>query len=124
MAEPFSALKCLRSLLVSFHQPIFQTCVNFSYHSTAFFYCKTVPLRKRDKGNYSVPRAWQAIGLLYMLRKVLESVIGRRIMSLSEEHSLLPAQHMGAHPGKSIDIALISLDRWMKGVVFHEPLGY
>jgi hypothetical protein len=25
---------------------------------------------------------------------------------LSEEHSLLPAQHMGAHPGRSIDTAL------------------
>jgi hypothetical protein len=38
--------------------------------------------------------------------KVLKSVIARRISTLSEEHSLLPAQHMGANPSRSIDTAL------------------
>jgi hypothetical protein len=37
---------------------------------------------------------------------VLGSVIGRRILSLSEEHGLLLAQHMGARPGRSIHTAL------------------
>jgi hypothetical protein len=37
---------------------------------------------------------------------VLESVIARQILSLSEEHSLLPAQHKGARPSRSIDTAL------------------
>ncbi len=36
----------------------------------------------------------------------MESVIARRISTLSEEHSLLPAQHMGADPSRSIDTAL------------------
>jgi hypothetical protein len=36
----------------------------------------------------------------------LESVIAQQILTLSEEHSLLPAQHMGAHPSRSIDTAL------------------
>jgi hypothetical protein len=36
---------------------------------------------------------------------VLESVIAQQISSLSEEHGLLPAQHMGARPGRSIDTA-------------------
>ncbi len=33
-------------------------------------------------------------------------VIARRILTLSEEHSRLPAQHIGARPGRSIDTAL------------------
>ncbi len=37
---------------------------------------------------------------------MLESVIARQILTLSEEHSLLPAQHMGASPGRSIETAL------------------
>jgi hypothetical protein len=41
-----------------------------------------------------------------MLEKVLESVIALQNLSLSEEHSLLPAQHTGARPGGSIDTAL------------------
>ncbi len=41
-----------------------------------------------------------------MLGKVLKSVIAQRILTLSEEHSLLPAQHMEACPGRSIETAL------------------
>jgi hypothetical protein len=38
--------------------------------------------------------------------KVLESVIARQTSALSEEHDLLPAQHMGARPSRSIDTVL------------------
>ncbi len=103
---PFFILKCLGSSLVSYLQPLFQACVNLSYHPTAFCHCNTVPLRKLGKGDYSVPGSWQPIALLNTLGKVLESVIARRILTLSEEHSHLPAQHMGACPGMSIDTAL------------------
>ncbi len=37
---------------------------------------------------------------------VLESVIARQFLSLFEEHSLLPAQQMGACPGRSVETAL------------------
>ncbi len=103
---PFFVLKCLRSPLVSFLRPLFQACVDFSYHPIAFCHCNTVPLGKPGKGDYLVPGAWRPIARLNMLGKVLESVVARRISSLSEEHSLLPDQHMGARPGRSIDTAL------------------
>jgi hypothetical protein len=41
-----------------------------------------------------------------VLGKELESVIARRILSLTEEQSLHSAKHMGAHPGRSIDTLL------------------
>jgi hypothetical protein len=41
-----------------------------------------------------------------MLKKVLKSVITQWMFSLSEEHSLLPAQNIGAHHGESIDTAI------------------
>ncbi len=102
---PFFVMKCLGGLLVSYIQPLFQACIDFSYHPTAFCHCNTVPLRKPGKGDNSAPRAWRPIALLNTLRKTLESVIARQISTLSEEHRLLPAQHMGAHPGESIDTA-------------------
>jgi hypothetical protein len=37
---------------------------------------------------------------------VLETVVASRITALSEEHGLLPPQHMGARPGRSTDTAL------------------
>ncbi len=89
-----------------FFKPLFQACIDFSYHRTAFCHCNTLPLRKPGKGDYSVPGAWRPIALLNTLGKVVESVIARWISSLSEEHSLLRAQHMGACPCRSIDTAL------------------
>jgi hypothetical protein len=103
---PFFVLKCLGSSLVSYLQPLFQACVNFSYHRTAFCHCNTVPLKKPGKGDYPALGAWQPIALLNTLGKVLESIIARRIWTLSEKHSLLPAQHMGDRPGRSMDTAL------------------
>jgi hypothetical protein len=103
---PFFVLKCLGSPLVCYLQPLFQACIDFSYHPTAFCHCNMVPLRKPGKGDYSAPGAWQPIALLNTLGKVLESVIARQISTMSEEHSLLPAQHMGFCPSRSIDTAL------------------
>ncbi len=103
---PFFDLKCLGSLLVFFLKSLFQACIEYSYHPTAFFHCNTVPLRKPGKGDYSVPGAWQPIALLSTPGKELKSVIARHVSSLSEEHGLLRAQHMGARPGRSIDITL------------------
>jgi hypothetical protein len=57
MASHFFVLKCLGSPLVSYLQPLFQACINLSYHLTAFCHCNTVPLRKSGKGDYSAPRA-------------------------------------------------------------------
>jgi hypothetical protein len=79
----FFVLKCLKSTLVSYLQPLFQVCINRSYHPTAFCHCNTVPLRKPGKDDYSAPRAWRQIALLNTLGKVLENVIARRISTLS-----------------------------------------
>jgi hypothetical protein len=103
---PCFDFKCLGGLLVSFLQPLFQTCTYLSYHTTLFCHYNKVPLIWPGKGDYSAPKAWRPIALINTVRKVLESVIARRISSLSEEHSLLPAQHMGARPGRSIETAI------------------
>jgi hypothetical protein len=103
---PFFVLKCLGSPLVSYLQPLFQACIDFSYHPATLRHCNTVPLKKPAKGDDSAPRAWRPIALQNMLGMVQESIIARRISTLSEEHSPLPAQHMGARPGRSIDTAL------------------
>jgi hypothetical protein len=102
----FSVLKCLGILLISYLQPLFQACINVSYHPTAFCHYNIVPLLKPGKGDCSAPGAWRPIALLITLGKVLESVIARQILTMSKEHSLLPAQYMGDLPGRSIDTAL------------------
>jgi hypothetical protein len=83
--------------------------VNPSYHPTVLCHCNTGPLKKPGKGDYSAPRAWQPIAFLNTLGKVLKSVITQQIVSLSEKHNLLPAQHMGACLSRSIHTTLDSL---------------
>jgi hypothetical protein len=96
-------VKCHESPLVSFIKPLFEACINFSPHLTAFCHCNTYLLRKPGKRDYSSPGAWQPIALLNMLGIVLESVIAQQILSLSEEQYLLPAQQIGTCPGRSLD---------------------
>jgi hypothetical protein len=103
---PFFVLKWLGSPLASLSKPLFQSCINFSHYSIAFCYSKPVPLIRPGKQNFLIPRAWWPIALLSMLGKVLESFIALEILSLSEEHALLPAQHMTACFGMSTDTAL------------------
>jgi hypothetical protein len=55
-----------------------------------------------------------------MLGKVLESVIVQQISSLFEEHSLLPAQHMGARHGRSINTALDFLVQQIQATLQHK----
>jgi hypothetical protein len=103
---PFFVLKCLESSPVAYLQPLFQACNKISYNPTAFCPCNTVSLKEPGKGDYSAPGAWRPIALFNTLWKVLEGVIARQILTLSEEDSIVPAQHMGTCPGRSIDTAL------------------
>ncbi len=99
-------LKLLGRPLLEYLQPLFQACLQFSYHPLHFKHSSTVALRKPGKGDYSAPAAWRPVALLNTLVKVLEAVVASRITALSEEHGLLPPQHMGARPGRSTDTAL------------------
>jgi hypothetical protein len=107
---PFFTIKFLRSLLVSLINPLFLACINFSYYPIAFCHCNTVLLRKLSKGNNSVSAAWQPMVLINTLGKVLESIKTYKTSSLSKEHSLLPAQYVGAYPGRSINTGLNSVN--------------
>ncbi len=87
-------------------QPLSQACFHFSDHSLHFKQSSTVAIRKQGKGDNSAPAAWQPVELLNTLRKVLETVVASRMNALSEEHGVLPPQHMGARLQRSTDTAL------------------
>ena len=57
---------------------------------------KIIPLKKPDKENYIIAKAWRPISLLATLGKVLESVIAERISYIVETYGLLPTSHFGA----------------------------
>jgi hypothetical protein len=70
---------------------------------------KIIPLKKPDKGDYTMAKAWRPISLLSTLGKVLEAVIAERMSYVVESYGLLPANHFGARKRRSAEQALILL---------------
>ena len=70
---------------------------------------KIVPLKKPNKGDYAVARAWRPIPLLATLGKVLELVVAERISHAVETFGVLPMNHFGARKRRSAEKALLLL---------------
>ncbi|KJZ72791.1 hypothetical protein HIM_07735 [Hirsutella minnesotensis 3608] len=70
---------------------------------------KIVPLKKPDKDDYTVAKAWRPISLLSTLGKILEAVVAERISYAVETYGLLPANHFGARKRRSSEQALLLL---------------
>ena len=72
-------------------------------------HAKIIPLRKPNKENYTIAKAWRPISLLSTLGKILESVVAERISHAVETYGLLPASHFGARKKRSAEQALLLL---------------
>jgi ribonuclease HI len=72
-------------------------------------HAKIIPLKKPNKENYTIAKAWRPISLLATLGKVLESVVAERISHAVEAHGLLPTSHFGARKQRSAEQALLLL---------------
>ncbi|KAJ5085332.1 hypothetical protein N7532_010103 [Penicillium argentinense] len=72
-------------------------------------HAKIIPLKKPNKENYTIAKAWRPISLLATLGKILESVVAERISHAVETHGLLPTSHFGARKQRSAEQALVLL---------------
>lgn len=83
---------------------------------------KIIPLKKADKENYALAKAWRPISLLSTLGKILEAVIAERMSYAVEACGLLPTNHFGARRRRSAEQALVLLQEqiykaWRSGKV-------
>ena len=88
---------------------LFQTSLAAGVLPTQWKEAKIIPLKKPEKGNYTIATAWRPISLLPTLGKILESVVAERISYLTETFRLLPANHFGARKQRSAEQALLLL---------------
>ncbi|KAI6824489.1 hypothetical protein KC343_g180 [Hortaea werneckii] len=70
---------------------------------------KIIPLKKPNKGDYTLAKAWRPISLLSTLGKLLEAVVAERVSFAVETYGLLPANHFGARKQRSAEQALLLL---------------
>ena len=61
----------------------------------------TIVLRKPDKPNYEVPKAYRPIALISTMSRVLTALIADSISQLVEQHRLIPKVHFGGRPGRT-----------------------
>ncbi|KAK1506604.1 hypothetical protein CABS01_16887 [Colletotrichum abscissum] len=76
-------------------------------------HAKNIPLKKPNKSDYGVAKAWRPISLLSTLEKVLESVLAERISHAVETFGLLPTSHFGARKQRSAEQALVLLQEYI-----------
>jgi ribonuclease HI len=72
-------------------------------------HARIIPLRKPDKPDYAIAKAWRPISLLSTLGKVLEAVLAERLSHAVETYGLLPTNHFGARKQRSAEQALMLL---------------
>lgn len=88
---------------------LFQTSLDEGELPTQWRNAKIIPLKKPNKGDYTVMKAWRPISLLSTLGKTLESVVAERISHAVETFGLLPTNHFGARKKRSAEQALLLL---------------
>lgn len=88
---------------------LFQTSLDTGQIPSQWRNAKIIPLKKPNKADYTVAKAWRPISLLSTLGKVLEAVVADRLSYMTETHGLLPTNHFGARKGRSAEQALILL---------------
>ena len=65
-----------------------------------------VVLRKPGKPDYETPKAYHPIALLCTIAKVLTVIVAEDLGWIVKEHQLIPPNHFGGHPGRTIMDAL------------------
>ena len=88
---------------------LFQTSLDSGNLPRQWKHAKIIPLKKPDKGDYTLAKAWRPISLLSTLGKILEAVVAERISHAVETSGLLPANHFGARKRRSTEQALVLL---------------
>ncbi|KAJ5292091.1 hypothetical protein N7478_001342 [Penicillium angulare] len=88
---------------------LFQVSLREGALATQWRHAKIIPLKKPNKENYTIAKAWRPISLLATLGKILESVVAERISHAVETHGLLPTSHFGARKQRSAEQALVLL---------------
>ena len=68
---------------------LYQASLDLKYVSQRWRTAKIVVLRKPNKPDYSMPKAYRPISLLETISKGLEVVVARRLSYLAETYRLL-----------------------------------
>ena len=109
ITRPNKVLKHTLPIIERHLQALMQASIDLGHFPRAFKETTTIVLRKPGKPDYTKAKAYRPIALENTLGKILESVMAIVISYLTEAHGLLPVQHFGGRPGRSVEDAMMIL---------------
>ena len=110
-----------RELLVPHLGPYYRATFDLNYYPEDWKTSTTPVLRKPNKPDYTLPKAYRPITLLNTIAKILLSIISEDLVHLTETHNLLPPNSFGGRPGRStVDSLMLTVhwvfEKWRKGL--------
>ena len=109
-----------------------QACIQKGYQPPTWKIARGILLRKQDKPNYSIPKAYRVISLLECLGKVVEKVVATKISKFCEEKQVLHEGQFGSRKNRSTHDALLQLitfvekawlEKQLAGAIFMDVKG-
>ena len=84
-------LKACATTLAELLTPLYQAYIDQAYHPQAFKTVNIITIKKPGKKatDYASPKRYRLIALLNTLSKVMESIMGKKILYLAETYHLL-----------------------------------
>jgi ribonuclease HI len=109
-----------------------QKCIQLGYQPKGWKTAKGIILRKPNKKDYTIPKAYRVISLLECLGKVVEKVVAEEVTSFCEKNHIFYKGQFGSRKGRGTSDALFSLvgfieKTWRKkgvaGAIFMDVKG-
>ncbi|MBE7189345.1 reverse transcriptase domain-containing protein [Jatrophihabitans endophyticus] len=91
---------------------VYRACVRLGHMPAKWRHQIIVVLRKPNKPDYSLPKAYRPIALRRTLAKGLEKVIARRLAYYGDRGAL-PKEHYGGRAGRSCEDVLVGMFDWI-----------
>jgi len=88
---------------------LFKLLLKIGYHPHCWREATGAIIRKPNKPDYSVPKAYRPLSLLNCLGKISEKIMAKRFSYLAETEGLLHTEQMGGRPGRSAVGAVMTL---------------
>ncbi|CAD6936932.1 unnamed protein product [Tilletia controversa] len=93
---------------------LYSASIRYGHHPRIWKEATVVVLRKPNKPDYSLAKAYRPISLLNTTAKLLEGMVARRILRRAEGGGLIPPNHFGGRPFRSTEDALLALTQFVK----------
>jgi hypothetical protein len=111
------ALQKMAELVIPYLLHIYRATFTLNHYPSSWKKYDTVVLRKLNRADYTVPKAYRPIVLLNTMAKPLSMVVAKDITYILEKNNLLPGQHFGGRPGRTATNAIhlvtkFILDAW------------